>query len=162
MADDIEKRAFAAIAMAAAAAYFGSVTLQDYVAGTASEHWLPTPAIVLSSNTSYKMYQRGFSPNIAYRYAVGGTTYTSERICFPSPRSSSALKDAYRFIEAYPPKKRVVAYYDPKNPENSCLQKHVNSDGLQHWLLLTGLFTLLAIIFAGAAFRKKLSDDKPA
>ncbi len=63
-----------------------------------------------------------FSAMVHYRYLVGGTTYSSDRICFGGTYSGGKRSLAKKVADSYPKGKKVTVYYDPENPKEAVLK----------------------------------------
>jgi hypothetical protein len=66
----------------------------------------------------FTMYQ----PRIEYQYAVGGRTYTSDRLVFGGPVSTSWQSPAAAIVARYPTGSHCRVAYDPSAPELAVLE----------------------------------------
>jgi hypothetical protein len=74
-----------------------------------------TDTVVVVGSTDYYVY-------VKYVYSVDGKEYTSSKVRFTEPSSFMDLKDAQRERAKFPVNKEVDVYYNPDNPESSCLE----------------------------------------
>ncbi len=89
--------------------------------GRESETWPSvTGEVILSSASSYSGDLVGYVPNIAYKYTVGKTVFSSKRVRFGMGEFNSR-NSAEKFISKYPKGRKVPVYYDPRNPKDSVL-----------------------------------------
>lgn len=104
------------------ALYFGYQYFQDKNEADISAKWQSVTAVVDSSNftTSYSRHSHNYSPHVQYHFNAGGTTHKSSRISFPDP-SFGKQSEAEALVAKYPPNSLTTAYFDPKNPDESCL-----------------------------------------
>lgn len=104
------------------ALYFGYQYFQDKNEADISATWQSVTAVVDSSNftTSYSRNSHSYTPHVQYHFNAGGTTHNSSRISFPDP-SFGKQSEAEELIAKYPQNSLTTAYFDPKNPDESCL-----------------------------------------
>tara|TARA_R110002124_G_scaffold8843_7_gene46267 strand:- start:64 stop:528 length:465 start_codon:yes stop_codon:yes gene_type:complete len=81
--------------------------------------------------------------NVAYRYAVGDRTYSSERIAFHGIDTHSRLVDVQAIIDRYPVGAAVPVHYNPAVPGEAVLE--VRRPGPVTPVLVT-LFGLLMLV----------------
>lgn len=84
-----------------------------------------------------------FQPQVSYSYEVEGETYTSEQLSvfkwiYPNRRRATAYLDRFD-IDA---RARVPVYYDPQNPEDAILIRHLPLQRLEVLLALLVLVIL--------------------
>ena len=88
-----------------------------------------------------------YAADVQYQYLVDGGLYTSNRISIqekPTRSSEAALK----IVNKYRHDRRVNVYYDPANPQNSCLDPANIGDLYIPLLVETLLLFLSLIIFS--------------
>lgn len=92
-----------------------------------------------------------YRAHIVYAYSVNGREYEAERIRFGTEESASSVQDrAARWVEAYPPGKQVIVYYDPQSPADAVLEPGAYEDA--YVLLVFGI--VLTVAGATLAARK--------
>lgn len=137
----------------AAALYFAYQATTNYMQGTAAASWHSTNGTITNNGTAVDWLRKGYNliPQVTYTYKVNGREYICDRISYPPP-SSRRMDKAQKFLEKYPIKSHPTVYFDPKNPNIASLQRELNYDDMQGFLVLCGIFTLvstLAFYFSG-------------
>ena len=113
----------------------------------ASAAWPATDAVVESARVVEQAEaneKRLFRAAIRYRYQVGDTRYSGERVSYdmaPSPQPGIARA----IVERYPAGASVKVFYDPSDPSRAVLEP---GGAIAPWVLV-GLGAFLAV--AGAA-----------
>jgi len=69
-----------------------------------------------------------YSPNVQYKYAVAGKTYSSNRYRFGDVYAVEGK--AHQIVAEYPVGKQVPVYYNPDNPADALLQPGVDGGDL--------------------------------
>lgn len=115
----------------------------------ASTHYLPAPALVLSSEV--KEDDSGSStsywPVIRYRYTVQGRTFEGERYRYLKMSSRTLAR---RVVAAYPPGKSTQVYYDPENVGEALLAPGVEPNDFFFALFLIPFHVVgLGLIWGG-------------
>ena len=64
-----------------------------------------------------------YKAKIEYEYTVGSETYTGDIICIGGEINTSFPKRAEERCQRYPVGSEVNVYYDPLDPETSCLEQ---------------------------------------
>jgi hypothetical protein len=64
-----------------------------------------------------------YKAEIEYEYTVGSQTYTGDTICIGGELNTSFPKRAEERCQRYPVGSEVNVYYDPLDPERSCLEQ---------------------------------------
>lgn len=99
-----------------------------------------------------------YSPQITYRYTVGGKGYINDEFSYWDAGSSD-VDEARGIVRQYPPGRQVVVHYDPDDPGTSVLQS-----GLELSIASTlgiGLLLLLAAVLARLADARGWGLKKP-
>jgi hypothetical protein len=132
---------------------------------SASEQWLSTNGIVLSSNMSvlswYEYVHRvgmaprtSYIPHITYQYTVNNILYTSSNISLEN-KSSDVKRDTEALIERYQPGQNVTVYYNPTNPTQAILE---TSASRGQWLLIVGIILIVVGAISLAFILRILRD----
>lgn len=114
-----------------------------------SENWAETNGKVISSYAKLEA-KKGYRPNIIYRYKVNGKTYENDVLgygIYYIPFINNQRK-AQEKAQQYPQDSTVRVYYNPDNPELSCLEKGGSSLGY----LLSLIGGVFFIIFGAYGF----------
>lgn len=106
---------------------WGSNELKD---AYQSRSWPSTQGKITSSYIKKQVNKKSgtnrtttsFSAKVHYRYMVGGTTYSGDRICFGGTYSGGKRSLAKKVADSYPKGKKVTVYYDPENPKEAVLK----------------------------------------
>ena len=67
---------------------------------------------------------RTYAASIEYRYMVGPRVYSGKTICLGGVLNTSFKSRAEERLDKYPEGTTVDVYYNPANPEVSCLERH--------------------------------------
>lgn len=98
----------------------------------ASQTWPFAKGKILSSEVESKWGRKPFTRGMAipiykaeieYEYTVGSQTYTGDTICIGGELNTSFPKRAEERCQRYPVGSEVNVYYDPLDPERSCLEQ---------------------------------------
>ena len=109
------------------------------VAGTVTaSRYQETPETTTDGDTRVRYFA-----NVAYRYAVGDRTFTSERIAFHGIDTHARLIDVQAIVDRYPVGATVTVHYNPDAPGEAVLE--VRRPGLATPLLVT-VFGLLMLV----------------
>jgi hypothetical protein len=81
-----------------------------------------------------------YAAHIEYEYAVGGVKHRGGNIAPGGVVSTSSRARAEEWLTEYPEGSRVTVFYNPMNPDESCLRRE------KHGTLLT---MLVALFFMG-------------
>jgi len=135
-------------------AFFMFLLIYGGKKATQSRQWQPIKGRIISSEISERRTEseQGSkfirSAKVVYQYSVNNKKYTSTRISF--------WKKTYAeiSIKRYPAGKRVVVYYDPKNPKVSVLDKGL-SIGFYVLAFIMLFFTSLLVISLVIYINKK-------
>lgn len=95
------------------------VTLEENERAAAPE----TNGTVLSSEVEPVPGEDAYRPNVTYRYAVDGTTHTSNSVYPSSLDGTGPERWAEGVAEEYEPGDRVNVTYDPESPEESYIRE---------------------------------------
>lgn len=116
-----------------------------------TNRWKTVWATIVSSRVDQVESSEGsaaYTPRITYTYTVDMQEYTSERI-FPSKgwNISSFTFFADKLVKKYTQGKTVQAFYDPAEPEHSCLErKMLFPDLVALFVLLCTLVISLLVV----------------
>lgn len=97
----------------------GGMLTYDLVVGMLSRRWPQTTGTVthLPARTLSRLEPK-MRVAVAYTYQLNGRTYSSCRVSFPDP-----IGGGRSFLESdYPIGANVVVFYDPRDPQISCLR----------------------------------------
>jgi uncharacterized membrane protein YqjE len=92
------------------------------------QHYVTTEAKVLRSEIKISKkipikissYTRRYTPQVEYSYIVAGQQYISHDITIINPNTSTQ-EWAKEIVDKYRPGAKVIAYYNPRNPQKSFL-----------------------------------------
>jgi hypothetical protein len=112
----------------------------------------PVQATVVSSRVieSNTRSGRSYSPEVVYRYEVGGRQYTSDRVMLLAARGRPGDVTAEQFVAARPPGARVAAYYVPRDPARAFLSNEY--DEAPYVIFYVGFLFVSLYLAAGAGF----------
>lgn len=127
----------------------GVYLLRSLIRRRASQNWPTTTGTILESSLDED--SDGYAPHVAYAYAVAGKRYTNDRIYFHTSQSGTKHA-AQKHLSAYPMGTRVDVYFNPQNPHDSVLNRH-----MPIWLPVFWLFFALFLVLVGILL---LSDDQ--
>jgi hypothetical protein len=82
-----------------------------------------TNGTVLSSELEAVQGEDAHRPNVTYRYAVDGTTYTSDSVFPPTLEGEGSRAWASGVVDEYEPGDRVNVTYDPDAPDESYIRE---------------------------------------
>ena len=87
-----------------------------------------------------------YTSSIEYKYEVNGQSYINSTICIGGMFNTSMPKRAEDRCAKYPQGSTVSVYYNPKKPNESCLEKR----GEASWFtpLIGGIFFILGLLIA--------------
>ncbi len=81
---------------------------------------------------------------IEYDYYIGGLLYKGKTICIGGELDTSFKDRAIKRCDKYPLEASVNVYYDPKKPQNACLEREGEGIGILYYfgvfIVLIGLF----------------------
>jgi hypothetical protein len=123
----------------------------------ASESWPETTGSVTKSRvqktirirvTRWLLGRYKYSPQITYRYTVGGQGYVNDEFSYRDAGSGDAA-EVQQIVHQYPPGRQVVVHYNPDDPGMSVLQSglywsNTVTLGIGLLLLLTAVLLRLA------------------
>jgi hypothetical protein len=127
--------------------YFGELA-------NSSANWSQIEGKIIQSYGHYSSgYKSGriLHANIVYEYSKDNKVYRSNTISFGAFKQVGS--DARMYLERYPLNQRVTVYYDPRNPQNSCLEPS-SFDSRFHIHLI---FALVLFFFGCGLANKGLS-----
>ncbi|MGA3142773.1 MAG: DUF3592 domain-containing protein [Verrucomicrobiota bacterium] len=122
---------------------------RKFVLGWQSPHWLRTDGIIRSAKMTHEGGGRvgyTYGANVFYEYRVGGSNYTSTRVCFGDYTSGDAAH-ARNILARYQPDAKITVFYDPDKPERAVLETGVHGGmwlglGIGALFLVFGAFGL--------------------
>jgi hypothetical protein len=133
----------------------------------ASESWPATTGSVTKSRVQeiirprYSRWLLGrykYSPQITYRYTVGGRSYVNNEYSFWDAGSSDA-GEARGIVRRYPPGRQVVVHYNIDEPGMSVLQPGMELSIA--WTLVLGLLLLLTAVLLRLADSRGRGLNQP-
>jgi hypothetical protein len=157
--------ALAFLGMGIAALILGAGQLKE---ARASKSWPSVQGIVVSSSVQRSSDHDDrdyYQASVVYEYAVGGVTYSCNRISYGTTRGRP--EDAREEVKRYPKGKPVEVYYDPDDPDAAILEPGKAGEPYL-WLGLGGAFTLVGLVGLGLVLFKRKSaaasegEDTPA
>lgn len=97
----------------------------------ASQSWPFAKGKILSSEVESELSAMRFlranfwlyKAKIEYEYSVGSQTHTGDTVCIGGEINTSFPKRAEERCQRYPVGSEVNVYYDPLDPETSCLEQ---------------------------------------
>jgi len=107
------------------------VSVSNYICAKNSGSWPSETGVVIDSDileirnagdvvtagvVEYEVY-------IKYRYKVNDTEFLNSTISFPNPPHFADRGNAHKYRVKYPVNRRVVVYYNPNNPAESCVER---------------------------------------
>jgi hypothetical protein len=114
-----------------------------------SESWRQVTGTITKSQVDVDDSVEGpacHSCDVAYEYEVNNRRYTGKRIEF-GQRSFFRVKNVEKYLRVhYPLNARVPVFYDPQNPAEAVLVRHVPSGTLWLWI---GIASLVFGVVAG-------------
>ena len=99
-----------------------------------------------------------YSPQITYRYTIGGRSYVNDEYSFWDAGSGDA-GEARGIVRRYPPGRQVVVHYNPDDPGISVL--HTGMDWSSAATLGIGLLLLLAAVLLHLTDSRGRGQKKP-
>lgn len=157
--DTIQGAAIIAAAGAAGLFFFGRPVWRAWRAGrwphapgTVTRSWLETvtreidPTDSLAPTTS-RIYVR-----VSYRYVVGGTAHSGDRVTFfPSTMSHGFTQHAREHCDGYAAGTALDVRYDPRNPSDAVIETRIPrasylAVGLAAVFLIAGLVDLIRLV----------------
>jgi len=121
-----------------------------------------TNGTVLSSELEAVPGEDAYRPNVTYRYAVDGTTYTSDVVFPPTLEGRGSREWAEGVLEEYEPGDRVNVTYDPESPGDGYIRERRSPTPVISFGM--GLVTLaFAFLFGVAALQsgRDAVQDEP-
>lgn len=82
-----------------------------------------TNGTVLSSELETVPGEDAYRPNVTYRYAVDGTTYTTDVVFPPTLEGEGSREWASGVVDEYDPGDRVNVTYDPDSPDDGYIRE---------------------------------------
>jgi hypothetical protein len=114
---------------------------------SASLSWPTVEGLILASEVYEGCcgeYFDGWWPEISYSYSVGGTEYVSDKVEIVDVGDSNTSYFAHQVILRYPAGKRVLVYYNPRDPGSAVLEPGIPNNHYLFFLILA-VFPLAAI-----------------
>ena len=116
------------IAMSALGAY---TTVSTHISAEKSLSWPDTKGVIIDSDI-VEMRNVGdgmtagfveYEAFVRYRYSANGQEHVSSTISFPNPPFFTDRASANNFLRGYPLDAKVVVYYNPRDADESCLER---------------------------------------
>ena len=82
--------------------------------------WVAGTVTSATPNLSYNKGTKMYSPEVVYKYRIAGTWYQNDVYSFPTNRTSS-INEVNAQLAAYPQGSKTRIFYEPSNPQTSCL-----------------------------------------
>jgi len=137
--------------------FFAYVATGDTTNGMASKNWPRTNCTLTTAEVRQVKSKNGTEDqaSIQYRYTVNGHTYTADRVQF----GGLAYRDQRNVVETLKNGKELIVYYNPNQPEISCLETGFN---LKIILLeYAGSVLMLGLSIADLLKKRKSKDVRP-
>jgi Protein of unknown function (DUF3592) len=115
---------------------FGNLTFQNWYSHHRSKRWPKTSGQIAESSVSFSSLRKIYSLAVRYTYAVKGKRYVSNRFDFYGHGYTSE-REAMSQLLPYSVGSKVTVYYDPKEPWNAVLNRHVPVGVYFIYLLMT-------------------------
>jgi hypothetical protein len=100
--------------------------------------------------------RRTAAADVAYAYAIGGRTYTGNRVQVAHRLGDFLIAMSHRhaqtLLERYPPDATVLVYYDPARPEEAVLEPGEGSHLVRVLVIAGCVVMVVAAIFATIAW----------
>ena len=124
--------------------------VQQYTVGNDSMYWGSTDGVISLStvritSTATEHSSKVYEPLIEYVFRSEGKEQKGNRISF-GHKSFSKKGLVYRIIEKYPVGKKVTVYHELRNPDNSVLERGIDSVFI-YMLVSTGVFCVLVGVY---------------
>jgi len=114
-----------------------------------SKTWLNTDGHVVDATLTHVSVRAGWKPTITYAYRVNGVAYKNQHLTFDY-FDMYPLGEANEIMERYAVNTTVKVFYDPKQPQESTLERvHRNLTGGLIIMPLLLLFPTAMCICAG-------------
>lgn len=118
-----------------------------------SNTWESTNATIVSSELEFLPAadadsEDTWAPRVEYRYEVGDTIYTRNRIRFTGSDSYADSDDARRVVNNYEVGRIVTVYYSPDDPTDAVLEREI--DNVDVFFICVGALLMLggiAVLF---------------
>lgn len=134
-------------------AWFIKVSIAAFWFGIMSTTWPSTEGIVLETSLAGKQVEGGtlYRPEIKYEYWVDNKNYTGNKIAFSI---FTFGKDwATTIINKYNPNDKIPIYYNPRNPQISCIKP-----GPEIWAVCYTLLSLGGIFYILFSFYRNKNE----
>lgn len=161
------------IALACLAVGVGMLTVRHYSLRdlAAVKSWRATPCVIETCEF-VRDDENERTLQFTYRYAVGGRSYTGDRLDAIIGRMGDDDEFEERIHEAYPVGASAICYVDPADPSRSIFDREHGADSPRRMWLLAFPFTCIGLGFGLALvltfiderfkFRKKRDEAPPA
>ena len=112
----------------------------------AARQWTEVPAVIESAQLS-NLGKGTFAPKLNYRYSVGGTAYTGNRLKFGGVSMTKAA--AEEILAAHPVGSTVPVRYHPQQHDFAVLRTEADTKSYKVATVVVGLsFVLVGIVVA--------------
>jgi len=126
-----------------------------------SGHWPMIEGAIVSGRVDQTQQGNGkgggvscYRATILYRYELGAVSYQNTKISYhgtPCVHGERGRRLAEELIARYPANGKVTIFYDPDNPQRSCLEPGKTPDGIGLMLMGAAGFIFLAMVVGGRA-----------
>jgi hypothetical protein len=113
---------------------FGVISIKNAMA---AKKWPTVTGIITSSTVAADGTK--YVPRISYAYDVDSGTYSSDKIQYSGLFRYKTKSAASTVASKYPVNSEVKVYYDPEQPDRSCLEPAIGI--FQYLIVLIGLIT---------------------
>ena len=137
-------------------AWFIKVSISAFLLGIMSMTWPSTEGIVLEKSLAGKQVEKGtlYKPEIKYQYSVNNKSYNGNKIAFSIFIFG---KDwATTIINKYNPNDKIQIFYNPNDPQTSCIKP-----GPEIWASAYTLVSLGGIFYILFSFYRNKKTHKP-
>ena len=157
--DTIQSAAIIAAAGAAGLVFFGRPVWRAWRAGrwprtqgTVTRAWTETVTRVVNPTDSTSPTTSRIYVRVNYRYDVGGTEHSGDRVTFfPSTMSHGLTQPAREHCDRYAAGTALDVRYDPRNPADAVIETRIPKPsyfavGLAAVFLIVGLVSLIRLL----------------
>jgi hypothetical protein len=123
--------------------------------------WPAVSCEIVSSRVKYSGGKGGgtYSPEIVYRYQIGGRSYTAARYKFMEGSSSGRASKA-EIVARFPPGSGAVCYVNPDDPFDAVIERGFTAD--LGWGLIPLIFVLIGAVGLAASIFGKPNPESDA
>jgi hypothetical protein len=159
--DTIQGAAIIAAAGAAGLVFFGWPVWRAWRAGrwphaqgTVTRSWIETVTREINPTDSLAPKTSRIYVRVNYRYVVGGTAHSGDRVTFfPSTMSHAFAEPAREHCDRYAAGTALDVRYDPRNPSDAVIETRISRPsyvavGLAAVFLIAGLVDLIWLLIS--------------